>query len=113
MATMDRDQYCIQVCKGKCCIFRDKTEGEVRCPNLQENGACGVYKERYADGMPDVVAVGRYRSKVYKDLKGEFVDRPFFCGRIEQILAAGSLPRDIRDQCCYFNPAVLERVEDQ
>jgi hypothetical protein len=82
----------------------------VRCPNLTDEGSCGVYQERYKDGMPDLVMVGRYTSRKFVDLKGAFIDRPFMCGRIEQLLQNPTFPEEIKRQCCYHDPSLLERV---
>ena len=110
MPRLTHDEYCLQVCKGKCCVLHDATEGAVRCPNLQENGACGVYQQRYADGQPDVVVVGRYKSRVYKELDGTPADRTFFCGRIEQLLAQNAIPDEVKKQCCYHDERLLEQI---
>jgi hypothetical protein len=112
MAT-DEDEryhrYCKDVCGGKCCTLHDPDEGPVPCPNLTRQNTCRIYAKRYAPGAPDLVQVGRYKSKVFVNkATGKPALRPFLCGRIEQLLAAGRVPPHIRDQCCYHDAAVLE-----
>lgn len=100
---MDKDTYCITVCKGKCCTLYP--EG-VRCPRQEPSGACGIYEERYApEGSPDIVIVG-----FYKNRQGHL--RPFHCGKIEQLLERNELPPEIRQQCCYAHPELLEAFDD-
>lgn len=103
--------YCSEVCQAKCCYGRSAHEGVVRCPQLRDDNLCGVYDRRYAEGQPRIVKIGSFRSRVLKDLDGEFVDMPFFCGFIEDILKRDDLPRDVKEKCCFHNPKVLEENE--
>ncbi|TXH14213.1 MAG: hypothetical protein E6R03_09665 [Hyphomicrobiaceae bacterium] len=105
--------YCSRICKGRCCHFTSPEEGDVPCPNLTKDNLCGVYRKRYAEGMPDLVVVGHYRSRTVKTLEGKAATRPFFCGRIEQIIAAGRMHPDIVAQCCIAHPELLERIEEK
>jgi hypothetical protein len=104
--------YCRQVCKARCCTFISPEEGIVPCPNLTSKNECGVYQERYADGMPDLVQVGTYKSRTIKNLQGEPADRSFFCGRIVNIIAANGLAPSVEAQCCIAHPELLERIEE-
>jgi hypothetical protein len=103
--------WCSQVCGGKCCLFHSPEEGTVPCPNLTPEKSCGVYEQRYADGMPDLVQVGTYKSRTIKNLQGEPADRSFFCGRIVNIIAAKGLRPEVEAQCCVAHPELLEKVE--
>ena len=82
-------------------------EGEVRCPNLSIENSCTIYAQRYADDMPDLVVVGKYKSKAVKNLDKSPADRPFFCGKMHQIIARGALRADIAKQCCLVHPELL------
>lgn len=93
---MDRDTYCIKVCGGKCCTFYP--EG-IRCPRQAADGSCGIYEGRYAPGAPDLVVIGFHKNK------------PLWCGRIEQIIAKGQLPKEIEKYCCYAHPELLEMFD--
>lgn len=99
---MDKGAYCVKVCKGKCCtLYPDG----IRCPRQEPSGACGIYEDRYlTEGSPDIVIVGFYKNR-------EGRDKPFYCGRIEQIIAKGLLPEEILRQCCYAHPELLEAFE--
>lgn len=105
---MSAVEYCSTVCGGKCCILKTVDEGDVRCPNLTVENRCGVYDRRYAGGMPDVVAVGRYTSRVFVDLDGNPAERTFFCGRVGDIIRQGGLPQSVVEQCCFHDPTLLE-----
>jgi hypothetical protein len=105
--TVDHFTYCTKVCGAKCCVLHLPDEGAVPCPRLTKDKACSVYRKRFAPEMPDLVVVGRFKSRVYQDLEGKPAVRPFWCGRIEKLLAQGQVPKEIADQCCYANPGVL------
>lgn len=104
-------RYCREKCQARCCVFISPEEGTVPCPHLTEGKECGVYHQRYADGMPDIVQVGTYKSRTLKNLQGEPADRTFFCGRIVNILAAKGLRPEVEAQCCVVHPELLERME--
>jgi hypothetical protein len=108
---MDQLTYCTKICGSKCCHLHLLDEGTVPCPRLSEKDkSCTVYKKRYAEGTPDIVMVGRWKSRRYKDLDGKAVYRPFWCGRIEQIIANKGLPQEVIDQCCVHRPELLNEV---
>ena len=95
-----RDRYCLQICHAKCCVLFEPGEGAVPCPNLKSDHSCRIYAKRYAPGAPDLVQVGRYRSKLYVNrATGKPAFRPFMCGRITDLLADGRVPAHIRDGC--------------
>ena len=103
-------KYCASVCGGRCCTLHNADEGSVRCPRLKDDNTCGVYKERYADYQPRLVVVGTFISRKLKRLDGEYAERPFVCGFIEDILKAGALPKEIEAGCCYAHPELLEGI---
>lgn len=105
-----RDRYCQEICKARCCYFRSPEEGIVMCPHLTPEKKCNCYKERYAAGQPDLVVVGYWKSRAYRDLKGNKATRPFWCGRIRQLLATGVLPDDVVAGCVYAHPELLEKL---
>jgi hypothetical protein len=108
---IDEATYCAKVCGAQCCYFTSLEEGSVKCPQLRDDNACGVYEKRYAEGMPDIVVVGRYQSKSVMDLDKKYVERPFFCGRIANIIASNGLRKDIAAQCCIAHPELLNDYE--
>ena len=111
---MKADEYCIRVCGGKCCYLHTPWgEGPIKCPKLAEDNSCSVYHKRYGELAEEkLVIVGQWKSKVRKDIDGEGLTYPFYCGRVEEIIASGAMPKDVMDQCCYAHPELLE-VEDQ
>lgn len=105
---MDKDTYCIEVCGGKCCTLYPTGEEPVRCPKQAEDGSC--YNKRYSEPFVHqrLVVVGQWKSKVRRDIDGELITFPFYCGHIENIIAEGGLPEEIAKQCCYAHPELLE-----
>ena len=103
---MDRDTYCMKVCGGKCCTLYPPGESPVKCPRQSADGSCSIYSIRYSTPLLEepLVQVGTWRSKVG-------AERPFICGHIEQIIASGGLPEEIRSVCCYAHPELLEVEE--
>lgn len=104
---MTEAEYCSTVCKAMCCYQRLEMEGSVRCPRLTDDCRCSVYSRRYAEGMPEVVAVGTYRSRAITDLSGSPAIRTFFCGTVKNLHAGGGLPQEIADRCCVLKPELL------
>ena len=83
------------------------------CPNLKSDHSCRIYAKRYAPGAPDLVQVGRYRSKLYVNrATGKPAWRPFQCGKIEQLLATGRVPEEIARGCVYAHPELLKELEN-
>lgn len=106
-------RYCKDVCGGKCCTLHDPDDGEVRCRNLTRQNTCRIYHQRYAPGAPDLVQVGRYKSKVFVNkATGKLAWRPFMCGRIDQLLAAGRVPEEIARGCVYAHPELLKELDN-
>jgi hypothetical protein len=70
---------------------------------------CRKYKQRYAEGAPDLVQIGIFASKTKTLPNGRPVPVKFECGKIEQLLAAGEIPDWIAEQCVYANPELLEQ----
>ena len=108
---MELVEYCRSKCGGKCCYLHLNGEGEpIPCPRLKSDNTCSVYKERYADGQPDLVVVGYWTSKRLRELDGRPAQRPFVCGRVEQVHQRGGLPREIADRCAALHPELLEEA---
>jgi len=107
---VDRAEYCIKRCGGRCCSIIVPNLGPVRCPKQAEDGSCSIYHHRYREGAPAVEKVGTYRTgQVSK--RGLPIFRPFYCGRIEDVIARGALPEEIAARCCYVHPELLEDAE--
>lgn len=111
---MDVGTFCKSVCGGRCCYLRLPDEGEpIPCPHLTEDKTCGIYAERYREGADDLVVVGYFKSRKYKELDGITpATRPYVCGRMHQLLAAGAVPPDIAKGCCIAHPELLSKVEE-
>lgn len=108
-------RWCRERCQAKCCYLRLPEEGEVACPNLTPEKTCGVYSERYhgAARDQDLVVVGYWRSRRYRDLSGGGATRPFWCGRITEILRRKALPPEVEANCVYAHPELLDQLEDE
>ncbi len=106
----NKDRYCIEVCKGKCCTLYPPGEEPIRCPKVLESGACSVYHKRYGElANEPIVVVGRWQSKKNKDVDGQPVVYNFYCGRIEEIIISGAMRPEVMSQCCYAHPELLEK----
>lgn len=106
---MEASEYCSKVCGAKCCYSKPPDEHDVvRCGRLGANNLCSVYDARYNADSPDVVIVGYYRSSKYKDLAGDAALRPFYCGRIADLIKNKLLHEDVIAQCCFAHPELLE-----
>jgi hypothetical protein len=106
-------EYCREVCGAKCCHLRLPDEGEpIACPHLKSDNACAVYNVRYAEGADDLVVVGYWQSRRYKTLLGQPAERPFWCGRILKLHAAGMIPPEVAQGCCVIHPALLSPLEE-
>lgn len=71
-----------------------------RCPHLQKDNLCGIYKKRFIESKEDfeivhLVAIG---NKPFQ---------PFICGKIEKVIERNLLPPSVRGKCCYENESVL------
>lgn len=95
---MTKDEYCISVCKAKCCYWHDVKKP---CPRLTEDCKCSIYEQRFGPDSAHVEIVGwaeKYPGTVL----------PFICSRIEQLIKDKHLPDDVEAQCCYAHPELLE-----
>lgn len=109
---MDRATYCLTVCGGKCCTLHFPGEDPVRCPKQADDGSCTVYHERYGgESPPSLVVVGQWQTKKIKTLDGEPVIMPFWCGRIEELLATHRMHPEVVAGCCYAHPELLEDIK--
>lgn len=93
---MNATEYCSTICKAKCCHFWSLT-GPVKCPNLNDNNLCSIYKKRFTKDSPDLVIIGEIRNK------------PLTCGKIEYLLAKNQIPEAIKKQCCFYDKKLLEK----
>lgn len=99
------DDYCIKVCKAKCCVIDAE---KIPCPLLTPDCKCSIYKERFGEGSKEEEIVGWYQSSVL-DSDGNRTIQPIMCSRILTILAEDNLPLDVRAQCCYAHPELLNK----
>lgn len=107
---MNRGTYCIKVCGGKCCTLYPPNDDAVRCPRLSDDRSCSVYHKRYGElADQPVVVVGQWASKKNKDVDGNPVVYNFYCGRIEEIIISGTMHPDVKSQCCYAHPELLDK----
>lgn len=100
---MNQLEYCTKICGGKCCVLHLEDEGSIPCPRLNADKSCSVYKERYAEGAPDLVVVGYWKSRKYKTLDGDDAVRPFWCGHIKKL----PMSPELKEKCCVFHPELL------
>lgn len=90
---MTKDEYCIEVCGGKCCkVFDSKKTLVWQCPHQLKNGACGVFSEWKNRGT-----CGKHFPEVGNTAM-----------RIEEAIRRKLLPKWIEDQCVYAHPELLE-----
>ena len=73
----------------------------VRCARLTADCKCSIYKERFAEGQPAQLPIFLY---LHKDELKSFV-----CSRIQDLITRDQLAPDVRAQCCYAHPELLER----
>lgn len=94
---ISKDDYCIKVCKARCC--KHKATGHT-CAHLSADCKCKIYKERFAEGSADseVVDVFVHSGRLLQ----------LICERIEKLIATNSLDPEVRAQCCYADPSLLE-----
>ncbi len=81
-----RDRYCVEVCGGQCCYNGDK-----KCPNLLNNGKCGIYNK-------------------WKNNTCGFVAPGFKTKSIEESIKAGTMHPEAAKVCCYVHPELLEKL---
>lgn len=101
MSTQEqKDNYCMNVCGGKCCrIWGDVDDNDnmndtvevLRCPKLDRDNKCTIHNQ-WVDGFCNQPArVTRFET-----------------ARIERILREKGLPQWVEDQCVYAHPELLE-----
>lgn len=90
-----KDDYCIHVCGGKCCIH---PTDHISCIYLKD-GACSVYEERYSEGHPEEELIFFYT------IGGP--PKPFYCGKIEKLIEKKQLSPEVEAQCCYAHEELL------
>ena len=101
---MTKDEYCINVCGGKCCTLH-LGEHRIRCSEQLKDNSCGIYKERFEPGAPEKKLVSLY---VIPDKQGCPTVGQFWCWRIEALLVHNQLPEEVQENCCYVHPDLLE-----
>lgn len=94
---IDHATYCAKVCGAKCCYLYKPHP--IPCPRLSPDCTCSIYEDRFQEGAPAAVEVGQFL------FQGRL--QPFICGRIEDLINAKLLPKDIEAQCCYAHPKLL------
>lgn len=105
--SISKKEYCSNICEAKCCYAYYESIPIATCPKLDENNLCSIYKERYEEGKP----FSFIKSMKYKD---KLLVINATCGNIADVLKTNRLPADIKKQCCYYNPKLLEiHHEDQ
>jgi hypothetical protein len=94
-----RDEYCVQVCGGKCCTH---PVTKVRCPRQCADGSCGIYEHRY-------VRIGALKQEIVGFYEHDGKTLAFECGQILDLIAAKSLAPEVEAQCCYARPELLNQ----
>lgn len=84
--------YCSNVCGAKCCRAHSGMVFPLACPNLTAENLCRIYPKRLGFKIDAIMANG-----------DEVTCR---CTTVENFLP--KLPKEIREQCCYHNPRLLE-----
>ena len=103
------EEYCKNICGGKCCTLRMEVGGEIQgidCVHLNESKSCNIYSQRFAAESPDKQFISLV---VLKDT-GQIGE--FWCWRISKLIADNRLPKDIESQCCIAHPELLEGQSD-
>lgn len=90
---MTHDEYCIEICKAKCCKLWDNKKESYRCIKLSSDCRCSIYQQRFGPGS------------LINERIGEIV-----CGRIKNVLKKKQLPEWIESQCCYAHPELLHET---
>lgn len=95
---MNKDEYCINICKAKCC--RDSVHG-ITCMHLCADSKCAVYAQRFKPEALEslAVAVQEHQGKLYT----------IICNRIEKLLRENTLTPEVVSQCCYAHPELLTK----
>ena len=84
----NKDLYCIEKCKAKCCYTRAGT----RCPNLTSENKCGIYK-------------------LWKDNWCHYRTEEIWTVPIMYAIKNKLLPQEVIDQCCYAHPELLKKLD--
>jgi hypothetical protein len=99
-------EYCSDICKAKCCYARYEDVAIKPCPQLNEKNLCSIYKERFEENKP-------YRFTTSLIRNDKLLVLNVHCGKIEEIIKRDQLPQDIKKQCCFYNPKLLEIEENE
>ena len=84
----NKDRYCIEVCKAKCCY----TPSKKPCPNLTSDFKCGIYN-KWENNTCGFTNNGKWRT-----------------APIEYVVKNNLLPKEVLVQCCYAHPELLENL---
>lgn len=99
-----KDQYCIQVCKAKCCYH---PKYQIKCSKLTMDCKCSIYEQRFGEGSKEEQVVDFYQIK--NKAKDSIDILPFTCSRISKLIETKQLAPHVEDQCCYAHPELLEK----
>lgn len=95
--------YCSRICKAKCCKVWDGRDCLAVCPKVDDQNLCSIYIERFKTEPPMPYS---FSTLATRGDRLHVISAS--CGRIEEIIAAGALPKWIEDQCCFAHPELLE-----
>jgi hypothetical protein len=88
---MTHDEYCVNVCGGKCCTVWDENRKPVlTCPNHGSDGRCKIFHEWKDKGTCNIQIPGTTSLPIL-----QLVEEPEF-------------PEWLKGECCYVHPELLE-----
>ena len=94
---MTKDEYCIDVCGAKCCMWwKEKTVTHI-CPHLGKDRKCRAYY-RWKDNVCDETYTVLHNNELYE------IRTKSIMTMIEEKL----IPDWVIAQCCYAHPHLLE-----
>lgn len=100
---MTKDQYCVEVCKAKCCKWWSiKKQVFHVCPHLD----CNTSKCRVHDKWKDK---GQCSETYTAFVKGDLFEVQTMS--IKEMIEGKLLPEWILEKCCYVNEEVLKKGE--
>lgn len=91
--------YCSKVCGAKCCSVWFLGSKIGTCPKLTADCKCSIYEDRFIKKKP-------FRFTL---LNGTVRAR---CSEILKIIQRGELAPEIKQQCCFAHPEVLDMVKN-
>lgn len=97
-------RYCSEICEGKCCHVWKEKKKIAACPKLKEDKTCSIYRQRY---LLDISFSFNYLD----NSNGSFSCLTARCGSIHDLLKDPTFPSEIKAECCYAHPELLEQVK--